>query len=487
MGFMALAGVLGASVPAVAAPRTDPAAALFETNAISQMEFTLSPEGRAALDADPDEYVEAGMHIESIAGDYDDVVGLRLKGHGSFRTLDAKAAFKVKFKEFGGDKFLDLKKLTLNNMVQDQTMLRESLSYEIFRAAGVPAPRVGYSFVRVNGAPYGVYANVETLDDVSLPFWFSTTNHLLEGEFDVDVRSSDLDAFEVDEGDDDDLGDLEALIDAVEGDGASFSDRLAGVADLDEMIAEFAVEKYIGAWDNYTSNEGVQRPNNYYLHSDEAGVFSILPWGNDQSLWNEIEFDGRGGTLFEGCRTDPVCWERFRSALAALPATISSLDPERRVTEIAAMLAPWQDISPLEEVEPAEIASDIEITRAFLRVRPDQLYDQDFWLYGPPLESDGVAPDPDPDRAPPETTITKAPGETVRTKRGRVNTRFKFSSSEPGSTFLCHLEYRPWKPCTSPFDRRLAVGWHTFRVVAFDAEGNADPTPAKHRWRVRRN
>ena len=87
-----------------------------------------------------------------------------------------KAAFKLKLAHtVKGQRFLGLKTLTLNNMVQDPSMVHELLAYEAFRAVGIPAPRTGYAFVRVNGADYGVYLNVETLDDVSLPRWFSST------------------------------------------------------------------------------------------------------------------------------------------------------------------------------------------------------------------------------------------------------------------------------------------------------------------------
>ena len=145
------------------------------------------------------------LQISSPIGSYDDEVGLRLKGTTSFRTLDGKAAFKVKFREFvAAERFLNLKTLTLNNMVQDASMIHEVLAYEVFRAAGVPAPRTGYAYVRINDADYGVYLNVETLDDVSLPLWFASTQHLYEGEFNTDVIAADIDRFEADEGDEDD-------------------------------------------------------------------------------------------------------------------------------------------------------------------------------------------------------------------------------------------------------------------------------------------
>ena len=100
----------------------------------------------------------------------------------SFRPLTGKAAFKVKFDKFVEEPALPgLEKMTLNNMVQDPSMIHETLAYEAFRAAGVPAPRTGYAFVTVNGEDYGLYLDIESLDEVSLPHWFASTKAPLRG------------------------------------------------------------------------------------------------------------------------------------------------------------------------------------------------------------------------------------------------------------------------------------------------------------------
>jgi len=81
---------------------------------------------------------------------------VRLKGSGSFRTLDEKAAFLLNFDHPVDGQLLDgLEKLALNNMVHATSMEREVLGYELFRAGGVPAPRAAHAVVTVNGAPYG--------------------------------------------------------------------------------------------------------------------------------------------------------------------------------------------------------------------------------------------------------------------------------------------------------------------------------------------
>ncbi len=77
-------------------------------------------------------------------------------------------------------------------------MIHETLTYELFRAAGVPAPRTGHAFVRVNGEAYGVYLDVETPDSVWLSRWFPTTGHLYEGAYGTDVDGVTVGDFEVD-------------------------------------------------------------------------------------------------------------------------------------------------------------------------------------------------------------------------------------------------------------------------------------------------
>ena len=110
-------------------------------------------------------------------------VGLRLKGHTAFRTLDGKAAFKVKFGyAVSGQRFFGLKGLTLNNMVQDPSMIAEATTSLLVAATGAPAARVGYAYVRLNGADYGLYANVETIDAVMAHRWFDGHAAHLRGE-----------------------------------------------------------------------------------------------------------------------------------------------------------------------------------------------------------------------------------------------------------------------------------------------------------------
>ena len=68
-----------------------------------------------------------------------------------------------------GQLIYGLEEFTLNNLQQDTgTGFHEWAIYNLFRAMDVPAPRVSFLWVRLNGVDKGFYANIETIDDVML-------------------------------------------------------------------------------------------------------------------------------------------------------------------------------------------------------------------------------------------------------------------------------------------------------------------------------
>lgn len=395
---------------ASAAEPLDPAAWLFDPGAVVEIDFEIPEESirelEAATQEDPGEYqpAEFTLRVDGVPQEPADV-GIRLKGgFGSFRPFGGgKAAFKVKFNEFvKGQTFFGLKKLTLNNMVQDPSMIHEVLAYEAFRAVGVAAPRTGYAFVRVNEADYGIYLNVEALDSIALARWFDSTGHLYEGAYGVDAAPADVGAFEVDEGDDEDLQDLEALAAAAEDGDGDWSEGMDAVADLKQMTRMWAVERYVGHWDGYAGVPHGGHPNNYYLHSERnetlAPAFTMLPWGTDQTWDDHVPFDAEGGLLFNRCFADVSCGEEYRESLLEVRATAAALDFDARATELAELLEPWQ----ARETEwpshsPTEIADAVDAARAFIAGRPGEL---DLWLGGvvpdgPPAPEEAEAADRD--------------------------------------------------------------------------------------------
>ena len=77
-------------------------------------------------------------------------VGLRYKGNGTFIEghESRRYSFKIDFNEYvKGQEFRGITKINLNNNITDPSLMREALSYELFREAKIPASRVGYAKV----------------------------------------------------------------------------------------------------------------------------------------------------------------------------------------------------------------------------------------------------------------------------------------------------------------------------------------------------
>jgi Ca2+-binding RTX toxin-like protein len=91
-----------------------------------------------------------------------------------------------------------------------------------------------------------------------------------------------------------------------------------------------------------------------------------------------------------------------------------------------------------------------------------------------------------PDTKPPATRVTKRPPRLLMTSGRHRRVVFRFSSSEGGSSFRCKLDGKPYRPCASPRAYNVGLGPHAVRIVAIDAAGNADRTPALFRFKVRR-
>ena len=149
---------------------------LFGTKQVRSYHLELSASAIQQLHEDLKHYVRATFRE---GNDIYKEVGVRLKGgHGSFRMLGgkSKAAFTIKFNYFVKEqRFHGLRRIILNNSIQDPTYMCEYIGYGLFRDAGVPAPRIGYATVAVNQEPYGLYVQVEAVSKDFLQRWYSKT------------------------------------------------------------------------------------------------------------------------------------------------------------------------------------------------------------------------------------------------------------------------------------------------------------------------
>jgi hypothetical protein len=446
--------VLACAASASAAPIGDEAAVAYDPHTVAAIDLTLSPEALADLEAEPAEYVKGSFAMATTSGGPEGeetsltpaplAVEVRLKGSGSFRPITGKAAFKLKFKK--AEAFLGLRKMTLNNMVQDDSMVHEALTYLAFGATAAPASRSGYVYLRLNGDDVGLYADVENLDKVALEKRFGVfedpPQHLYEGESGDDVLEGEADGFEVDEGDEEERADLEALIEAVQGSPEeSFSQRVAAAADLGEMTRMWATERYVAHWDGYAGHaEPNERPNNYYLFSDASGRFQMLPWGTDQTWDLNLEiphrivsFDSEGGLMFNECLADEDCFRLYWEALGEVTDAVEAMEAGAFLAATAAMLAPWQARERefgRAESSAAEVTAAVNEAASFIANRPDEAREWFAENEPPPIEEEETGEEEppvqgDPIKPPtgPIVQVPLAPAPENPLRVGRIEKR----------------------------------------------------------------
>ena len=91
-------------------------------------------------------------------------------------------------------------------------MVHETLAYDSFARSASRPRGLATPTARSTAIDYGVYLDVETLDDVLLPAGSPRPSTSTRGTRRDDVTPADAGSFEVDEGDEEDRADLEALI-----------------------------------------------------------------------------------------------------------------------------------------------------------------------------------------------------------------------------------------------------------------------------------
>jgi len=354
----------------------DSTAWLYNPLQVNEIDLSASQAALDSLRANPRTYVDAQITLHDGTAAYGPyAVGLKLKGQSSFRDLDGKAAFRIKFDySVPHQEFEGLKNLTLNNMVQDPSMIAEASSSIVMRAVGLPASRVGYAYVSLNGAEYGLYANVETVDKVMAKRWFPSTQHIYEANYTADVIPGDVGAFDISTGSSKDTSDLQALINAASGSASGWTQRMNLVADLKEMTLAFAVEHYVGQFDGYSYGSTQAQPNNYDLHSDDSGLFSIIITGTDQTWTDGPNFGLTGnGVLLRECLVAEGCEPLYTQALQQIAANkqVAALATTARAIDTA--IAPWRKRDPRREQSVADGEASADAKIALMAARPAEL------------------------------------------------------------------------------------------------------------------
>ena len=100
-------------------------------------------------------------------------VAIRAKGNTSLSQVENygnnRYSFKIEFDHYDeANTYYGLDKLCLNNIIQDNTYMKDYLTYQLMHAYGVDAPLCSYTYITVNGEDWGLYLAVEGVEDAFL-------------------------------------------------------------------------------------------------------------------------------------------------------------------------------------------------------------------------------------------------------------------------------------------------------------------------------
>ena len=150
---------------------------LFDEGYVPRFELSVKEEDWAWLNTSEnalkEEYVPAALKIDGVEID---TVGVRYKGANSlaqcFKAGAApcpRASLKIAFDLYNANARVDgLRRINLHWPLNDDSMLRERLTYRLFREMGVETSRAANAVLSVNGGPFGLYAMVEQIDEAFL-------------------------------------------------------------------------------------------------------------------------------------------------------------------------------------------------------------------------------------------------------------------------------------------------------------------------------
>jgi spore coat protein H len=233
-------------------------------------------------------------------------VGFRLRGNTSRQS--AKKSFKVSFNTYQkGRKYYGLEKMNLNGEHNDPSVTRAKLCWDLARSLEIPAPRSNHVRVFINGNYFGLYLNVEHIDDEFVQSRYGTQyGNLYKCLYPADLKylGTNPNLYKYESGGRraydlktnrayDDYTDLSEFIQILNNTPIGLLPcELERVFNVQDYIKVLAFDVFIANWDGYIYNK-----NNFYLYKNpESGRFEYIPYDLDNTFgvdWANIDWANR--------------------------------------------------------------------------------------------------------------------------------------------------------------------------------------------------
>ena len=143
---------------------------LFDQSTVHKIEITMDGWDDFIDNCTDEKYRACAVTID---GEAQGTVGIRAKGNTSLSSMaqydNDRYSFKIEFDHYQKKKtYRGLDKLSLNNIIQDATYMKDYWSYTFMNQMGLASPLCSYTEIYVNGEYWGLYLAVEGVEEAFL-------------------------------------------------------------------------------------------------------------------------------------------------------------------------------------------------------------------------------------------------------------------------------------------------------------------------------
>ena len=137
---------------------------LFDTSKVHIIDIIMDEWDEFTANCKSEEYYTCTVVIDNEA--YKNVA-IRGKGNTSLSQVsNDRYSYKIEFDHYDStNTYYGLDKLCLNNIIQDNTYMKDYLSYQMMNEMGVASPLCSYAYITVNGEDWGLYLAVEGVEE----------------------------------------------------------------------------------------------------------------------------------------------------------------------------------------------------------------------------------------------------------------------------------------------------------------------------------
>ncbi len=143
---------------------------LFDTGTVHTLDIVMDDWDSFISTCTNEEYSPCSIVVDSESFGN---VGIRAKGNTSLTQVESygndRYSFKIEFDHYEkAQTYHGLDKLSLNNIIQDNTYMKDYISYRMMGEFGAASPLCSYVYIRVNGEDWGLYLAVEGVEEAFL-------------------------------------------------------------------------------------------------------------------------------------------------------------------------------------------------------------------------------------------------------------------------------------------------------------------------------